>query len=553
MVELEGGAEAGQADPHDIDAAADGQKLEGEGEGGHQDLEAERAGDEPDEGGGIGADDAGEDARRPAAQACADEEQIGGSGRDRHKGHGDEKGGVAGGIDGVAHGCVGWHAIAIRANSFIICSDYEFLVLAYLDSQLLTFQRCNMTDDKFDLEDIEVPIGKDMVPHIHNGQTIHQRATDGYINATAMCKATGKEWSSYRRNEGTEGFLEALERSLQIRRDLLIITASAGPNEQRGTWVHPQIAINLATWLSPEFAVQVSEWVVTWMMGIAKRRSVYPDFNNLNEDEKRLYLRDNVTSANKKLAEAAHGSGVSTPEDFGIFQSFGYRGMYAGRSVKEIREVKGLPQKAQILDHMGSAELAANLFRITQTEEKLINENIRGKHLANTAHYEVGRMVREAMSKMSGVYPENLPVAPDVKKLQKKINKENYTLGFDKITQIESEGSKESDPIIEINLKSDLWKYALLVMATAKDGTTTTTNLLSELPKYIQPPEDSQEPLTGRRDTKFSQIVRNLKSHKNAKTNFIFQGYAEDVPGGFAITEKGRAFVRDYFKGRESK
>ena len=118
----------------------------------------------------------------------------------------------------------------------------------------------------------EMP-SKDIVPHKHNGQIVHQRATDGYINATAMCKASNKEWSNYNQNSGTQSFLDALERSLGIPRDLLIQTITGGPNDRRGTWVHPQVAINLATWISPDFAVQVSEWVVTWMMGIAKRKS----------------------------------------------------------------------------------------------------------------------------------------------------------------------------------------------------------------------------------------------------------------------------------------
>lgn len=106
-----------------------------------------------------------------------------------------------------------------------------------------------------------------LVPHTYQGSLVQQRATDGYINATAMCKASGKEWSNYKKNEGTEEFLVALEGSLRIRRDLIVQTIIAGPNEARGTWVHPQVAINLAQWLSADFAVQVSQWVVDWMTG----------------------------------------------------------------------------------------------------------------------------------------------------------------------------------------------------------------------------------------------------------------------------------------------
>jgi hypothetical protein len=104
-----------------------------------------------------------------------------------------------------------------------------------------------------------------LVPHTYQGSLIQQRATDGYINATAMCHAAGREWSSYRRS--AESFIVALEGSLQIRRDLIIQTIATGANEARGSWVHPQVAINLAQWLSADFAVQVSQWVVDWMSG----------------------------------------------------------------------------------------------------------------------------------------------------------------------------------------------------------------------------------------------------------------------------------------------
>lgn len=104
-----------------------------------------------------------------------------------------------------------------------------------------------------------------LVPHSYRGSLIQQRAKDGYISATAMCKAAGREWSSYRRS--ADDFIVVLEGSLQIRRDLLIVTIATGSNDLRGTWVHPQIAINLAQWLSADFAVQVSQWVLDWMSG----------------------------------------------------------------------------------------------------------------------------------------------------------------------------------------------------------------------------------------------------------------------------------------------
>jgi hypothetical protein len=108
-----------------------------------------------------------------------------------------------------------------------------------------------------------------LIPHKVGGEIISQRARDGYINATAMCKAAGREWSSYRKSQATGAFLDALAAALRIRRTDLIQSIVGGPPALQGTWVHPQVAINLAQRLSPEFAVRVSEWVFDWMSGRA--------------------------------------------------------------------------------------------------------------------------------------------------------------------------------------------------------------------------------------------------------------------------------------------
>ncbi|MFZ3485012.1 KilA-N domain-containing protein [Sphingomonas sp. 3-13AW] len=118
----------------------------------------------------------------------------------------------------------------------------------------------------------------ELVPHTYQGALIQQRSADGYINATAMCKAAGREWSSYRRS--AEPFVTALEGSLQIRRDLIIQSITAGANDARGTWVHPQVAIHLAQWLSPEFAVKVTEWVYEWMSGKKPSDRVWAQFED---------------------------------------------------------------------------------------------------------------------------------------------------------------------------------------------------------------------------------------------------------------------------------
>jgi len=135
------------------------------------------------------------------------------------------------------------------------------------------------------------------------------------------------------------------------------------------------------------------------------------------EAERRMFLREEMTLHNKHLANAAKGAGVIDPIDYAIFQNYGYKGLYGGLDAKGIHNKKGLKKSQDILDHMGSTELAANLFRATQTEEKLRRENIKGKQKANQTHFEVGKKVRKTIKELGGDMPENLPVAENIKKL----------------------------------------------------------------------------------------------------------------------------------------
>jgi len=134
-------------------------------------------------------------------------------------------------------------------------------------------------------------------------------------------------------------------------------------------------------------------------------------FQQLKEDEKRLFLRSELREHNKLLVETAQQAGVETNQDFAIFQNHGYRGLYGGLDASGIHHRKGLEKKQKILDHMGSTELAANLFRATQTEEKLRRDNIQGKYEANQTHFEVGSKVRKTIKELGGTMPEDLPVA----------------------------------------------------------------------------------------------------------------------------------------------
>lgn len=133
-------------------------------------------------------------------------------------------------------------------------------------------------------------------------------------------------------------------------------------------------------------------------------------FSELSEDERRLAIRNDLAEHNKALSSAAKGAGVETPIDYAIFQDHGYKGLYGGLGAKDIHAVKGLKKSHKILDHMGSTELAANLFRATQTEEKLKREGIQGKSQANKTHHEVGAKVRQTIKELGGTMPEKMPV-----------------------------------------------------------------------------------------------------------------------------------------------
>lgn len=147
-------------------------------------------------------------------------------------------------------------------------------------------------------------------------------------------------------------------------------------------------------------------------------------FQRLKEDEKRMFLRNEMKEHNKQLVEAAHQSGVESRLDFAIFQNHGYKGLYGGLDAKGIHQHKGLKKSQQILDNMGSTELAANLFRATQTEEKLRRDNIQGKTKANKTHFEVGKKVRQTIEELGGTMPEDLPTPDeDLKKLEKRVQK----------------------------------------------------------------------------------------------------------------------------------
>ena len=170
---------------------------------------------------------------------------------------------------------------------------------------------------------------------------------------------------------------------------------------------------------------EVIAWGQTYFAVKTRQQELAELYERLSEDEKRLFIRGDIRQKNMLLAEAAHKAGIITNREYAAFQDAGYRGLYGGLTARDIAENKGLHSGEEILDHMGSEELAANLFRITQTEAKMRREGTDTPAKANAAHYEVGKIVRKAIKEAGGTMPENLPT-PDksIKELESETRRE---------------------------------------------------------------------------------------------------------------------------------
>ena len=142
------------------------------------------------------------------------------------------------------------------------------------------------------------------------------------------------------------------------------------------------------------------------------------------EEERRILLREEMRHHNVQLADAAKDAGVIESIDYAIFQNHGYMGLYAGLKQEDIHRRKALKKSQKILDHMGSTELAANLFRATQAEEKLRRDEVKGKDAANRTHRQVGAKVRQTIKELGGTMPEDLPVTESIKKIEIKPRKQ---------------------------------------------------------------------------------------------------------------------------------
>ena len=154
------------------------------------------------------------------------------------------------------------------------------------------------------------------------------------------------------------------------------------------------------------------------------RRLEIQKIEEVDEETKRLMTRAELREHNKRLVDAARGAGVVSGYDFAIFQNMGYKGLYGGLSASDIHQKKGLKPGEEILDNMNFQELAANLFRAAQTEEKIRRDNIEGKLNANLAHLKVGKKVRQTIKELGGTMPEDQPTpAKSIKQIEEEMKK----------------------------------------------------------------------------------------------------------------------------------
>lgn len=170
---------------------------------------------------------------------------------------------------------------------------------------------------------------------------------------------------------------------------------------------------------------EVIAWGQTYFAVKTRQQELAELYEQLSEDEKRLFIRGDIKQKNMLLAQAAKKAGIITSLEYVVFQDAGYRGLYGGMTAQDIAENKGLKNGEEILDFMGSEELAANLFRITQTEAKMRREGTDTPQKANAAHYQVGKAVRETIKSLGGTMPEELPT-PDksIKELESETRKQ---------------------------------------------------------------------------------------------------------------------------------
>ena len=268
------------------------------------------------------------------------------------------------------------------------------------------------------------------VPHISPFEAIREEAEDGseYWSARDLSKILGyTEWRNF--TTAIEKAKESCQNSGQAISDHFVdinkmVKLGSGGRRKIEDYHLSRYACYLLI-QNADPSKPIVALGQTYFAVQTRRQELADELAALPEDQLRLLRRAQMTVYNSQLAGAAQKSGVIEPMDFAIFQDHGYMGLYGNLKARDIHARKGLKKSQEILDYMGSDELAANIFRASQTKQKLEREQIQGKERANQTHYEVGKKVRQTIEELGGTLPEDLPTpAESIQQLQRKEQKQ---------------------------------------------------------------------------------------------------------------------------------
>jgi len=268
------------------------------------------------------------------------------------------------------------------------------------------------------------------LPHASPFEAIREEAEDGseYWSARDLSKILGyTEWRNF--TTAIEKAKEACQNSGQAEFDHFVdinkmVKLGSGGRRKIEDYHLSRYACYLLI-QNADPSKPIVALGQTYFAVQTRRQELADELAALPEDQLRLLRRAQMTIYNSQLAGAAQISGVIEPMDFAIFQDHGYMGLYGGLKAKDIHDRKGLKKSQEILDYMGSDELAANIFRASQTKQKLEREQIQGKEKANRTHFEVGKKVRQTIEELGGTLPEDLPTpAESIQQLQRKEQKQ---------------------------------------------------------------------------------------------------------------------------------
>ena len=263
----------------------------------------------------------------------------------------------------------------------------------------------------------------------------------------------------------------------------------------------------------------------------------------LHEDNKkiieRIEARKKLAETEKKLSGIVYQRGF-TDRDFGTLRSKGDEALFGGKNTQKMKDKLNVPTGRPLADFADTVIIKAKDLAAEVTSHNVIKQNLQDVRPITDQHIVNNTEVRKYLIDR-GITPEELPPLEDIKKVERKLNKK---IELKEKKQEEISTKQE----VKINISTDLWKYALLIIYTKKDKQILTKDLKEDLLKIKGLiPEEYKKVNPTKNEPYYYQIIRNLKSNKKNKTNPINQGYCEDIKGGFKITDKGVNFIKEYF------